>query len=205
MEGKAAPPFEARTLSGKKITNQSLKGKTIVLNFWFVGCPPCEEEMPLLNKLTKAYRDNDNVVFLSFSKSSKSVTEKFLSKNEFKYEVAADAAAVAQIYNVSGYPSHFIIDKEGIVRYVALGGSDDIEQVLDSALKGIINPSETANSINNEPKLFVKGDKVFKNEKDEVMDTQEAIKLLTSKTHRAFRKYDKDGKEYYQLKKAEEE
>jgi cytochrome oxidase Cu insertion factor (SCO1/SenC/PrrC family) len=38
MEGKASPSFDAITLSGKQVNLESLKGKTVVINFWFVGC-----------------------------------------------------------------------------------------------------------------------------------------------------------------------
>jgi peroxiredoxin len=202
MEGKPAPFFEATTVSGKKVSNQSLKGKTVVLNFWFVGCVPCQEEMPLLNRLTQTYQDKDDIIFLSFSRSSKSETKKFLSKNEFKYEVVTDAKPIAQTFNVSGYPSNFIIDKEGIVRYVGIGSSDDIGNMLNQEIQGVLKSPNAVHSKSRNAKPAMIGTQVFKNEKDEVITTQEAMQMIGAKTHMAFRKVDKEGKEYYQLKKA---
>lgn len=199
MEGKPSPSFEAVTVSGKKVSAESLKGKIVVVNFWFVGCPPCHEEIPLLNRLENEYQDNKNVVFLSFSRSTTSDTKNFLTKNKFDYETVADAKNIANNFNVSGYPSHFIIDEKGILRFASIGASDDIEKVLGQKLKSIMN--NTTNSSSKEKQGSVRGTNTFKNEEDELVDTQEAVKMMAAGTHRAFKEHDKDGKEYYRLKK----
>ncbi|RYZ26368.1 MAG: TlpA family protein disulfide reductase, partial [Chitinophagaceae bacterium] len=46
MLNKAAPDFTLRDLKGKKWRLSALKGKTVVLNFWFATCPPCIQEIP---------------------------------------------------------------------------------------------------------------------------------------------------------------
>ena len=67
MIGKPAPPFSVKTLSGDNYSDQSLLGKTVVINFWFIKCKPCVDEIPKLNKLVKKYTHNKDVVFLSIS------------------------------------------------------------------------------------------------------------------------------------------
>lgn len=200
IKGKASPSFDAVTLSGKRVNLESLKGKTVVVNFWFVGCKPCEEEMPGLNQLVKEYRDSTNIVFLSFSRSGKSETKNFLAKNEFDYEAVSDAQSIAKLFNVSGYPSHFIIDNKGIVRYVSIGGNADIGKMLNVELKCVIGNTKSS-MLNENGKIYTSGTNVYKNEIDEVLDAQEAVKLLVAGTHQAFRKYDKDGNEYILVKK----
>jgi len=149
MEGKPSPSFEATTLSGEKVNMESLKGKTIVLNFWFVGCIPCQEEMPLLNRLKKEFENDKNIIFLAFSRSTESETRNFLAKNSFDYDVVANAKNIAGKFNISGYPSNLIIDNKGIVRYTSIGSSDDIGNVLGQELKAIINNVKDINHLIN--------------------------------------------------------
>lgn len=66
--GTDFPEFDLLDLNGNRLTRTELKGKVLVLNFWFIGCSPCEMERPSLNDLTKVYADNKDVVFISFAK-----------------------------------------------------------------------------------------------------------------------------------------
>ncbi|MFA6085817.1 TlpA family protein disulfide reductase [Mucilaginibacter sp.] len=138
MVGSPAPEFNAKTIAGKQVDLKTLKGKVIVVNFWFVGCLPCEEEMPLLNKLTDEYKSNPDVVFLSFANSEKSTVKSFFKRKKFSYQTVTDAKLIAQKYNVSGYPSHFIIDKEGILRFASIASQDDIDVFLSGKIKGVL-------------------------------------------------------------------
>ncbi|MBD1395382.1 TlpA family protein disulfide reductase [Mucilaginibacter glaciei] len=138
MVGKPAPAFTAKTIDGKKVDLASLKGKVIVVNFWFVGCLPCEEEMPLLNKLTDQYKDNPNVVFLAFANSTKGSVKSFFKRKTFKYQTVTDAKAIADTYNVSGYPSHFIIDKEGVLKFASIASQDNIDEFLSGKIQGVL-------------------------------------------------------------------
>lgn len=51
-----APPFSVTDINGNEYSLESLKGKIIVLNFWFVECKPCVQEMPELNELVEIYK-----------------------------------------------------------------------------------------------------------------------------------------------------
>src|SRR5262249_39556362 len=64
QEKKKPYPFDVVSLDGKHWSLAELKGKTVALNFWFVGCLPCREEIPVLNQLVEQYKD---VEFLGFA------------------------------------------------------------------------------------------------------------------------------------------
>ena len=53
---KPVPDINLTTITGQKFQLKRMKGKVIVLNFWFTHCIPCIEELPALNKLVKAYK-----------------------------------------------------------------------------------------------------------------------------------------------------
>lgn len=56
--------FKDRDINGVKLdTKKELAGKILVINFWFIGCPPCRAEIPDLNEIADQYKDNKDVVF----------------------------------------------------------------------------------------------------------------------------------------------
>ena len=64
--GLDAPDFSAADMNGKTYSLSSLKGKIVVINFWFVECKPCLIEMPDLNEIVEKYK-SEEVVFLAFA------------------------------------------------------------------------------------------------------------------------------------------
>ncbi|WP_421806338.1 TlpA family protein disulfide reductase [Flagellimonas sp.] len=131
------PPFELYNISGKKIENDDLLGKYVVVNFWFVGCKPCIQEMPMLNKLVKKYT-KDQVVFIAPSLDGKSSVTKMLEKRDFEYEILTDAKSLSKDMGLSSYPTHLIIDKEGNIKEILIGASEDIFEDLDTLLSKVM-------------------------------------------------------------------
>lgn len=79
-KAKPALPFTVKALDGKTYDIAKLKGKAVVLNFWFIGCPPCRQEIPGLNTLVKEYAKKD-VVFLALALDDEKSLNDFLKKN----------------------------------------------------------------------------------------------------------------------------
>ncbi|MEM7370894.1 MAG: TlpA disulfide reductase family protein [Bacteroidota bacterium] len=132
-----APGFEIEDLEGNALNLEELKGKVVVLNFWFIGCAPCRIEMPGLNEMVKHYEGKE-VEFLAFALDNTDNLNEFLANNEFAYRVIPASFEVANQYGVSGYPTHVIIDKEGKIRSTLMGGSPerhlDIQPMIDRIL-----------------------------------------------------------------------
>ena len=117
---ESASPFSVRDLENNSFALEELRGKTVVLNFWFVQCRPCVQEMPELNELVQEYQDK-KVVFLAFALNGNAELEQFLKKKDFNYQIIPDARVVAEQYSVEGFPTHIIIDKAGKVVYRTMG------------------------------------------------------------------------------------
>lgn len=136
--GKEAFPFSVTDISGNKYSLEKLKGKIIVLNFWFVECKPCVMEIPDLNDLVEKYKGKE-VVFLGFATNDKSKIESFLKTRTYKYKIIADGNEVAGLYKVNSYPTHLIIDTNSIIsNYITgLGPTtiDDLDKTIESLLK----------------------------------------------------------------------
>ena len=137
MKGRKAPDFEVKTIKGESFHLEDLKGKMVVLNFWFVNCTSCREEMPELNKIVQKYKDNENVVFLSFALDSKKKIEKFLKKNTFDYHIVANSKNINKYYlpgAMKKYPTNILIDKKGIIRLHWYGFRSDFSKRMDEMI-----------------------------------------------------------------------
>jgi len=135
--GKQALPFNVTDINGNNYSLEGLRGKVIVLNFWFVECKPCVLEMPELNKLVEKYK-NKEVVFLGFAINEKDKIEKFLKKTKYKYNIVAAAKDLIGAYNVTSFPKHMVIDKNSNILFdvSGLGPStiDDLENIIHSLI-----------------------------------------------------------------------
>ncbi len=118
--GKPSKPFTVTDINGNTYNSEALKGKVIVINYWFVACPPCIKEIPHLNNIVKDYGHKD-IVFLGFSKDTPELLNKFLDHTQFDFKIIPDASSEAKKNSVSAYPSTMVIDKKGIVRYTGVG------------------------------------------------------------------------------------
>lgn len=135
-----APLVRAVDITGKAFNSGESKGKVIIYNFWYIGCPPCMEEIPKLNKIVEKYKDKD-VVFIAMATNKKSELTPFLKKHPFEYRIVSDAAPLMLgsygerdsngTLNLK-FPTHVIVGKDGLVesKTTGLKGVEMIEQYL---------------------------------------------------------------------------
>jgi peroxiredoxin len=134
---KLAPGFELKDLNGSACSLANLKGKIVVLNFWFTQCGGCITEMPDLNALKKQYAGKD-VVFLAITFDDNAKVKAFLAKNQFDYTIIPNAAQLCKDYNIYGYPTSMVIERTGIVRFINCSIADDIKEQLVKAIDGLL-------------------------------------------------------------------
>lgn len=116
MEGKKIPAFNFSDVNGKLYTSENTKGKIVLFKCWFIRCGACVKEMPALNKLVAQYKDNPDVLFISLASDAKANLKGFLSKTKFDYATVANQDDyMTKKLNVSAYPTHFLINKEGVL------------------------------------------------------------------------------------------
>ncbi|MCZ8022837.1 MAG: TlpA disulfide reductase family protein [Cytophagales bacterium] len=139
--GTDFPEFDLLDINGNRLTRTELKGKVLVLNFWFIGCSPCEMERPSLNDLTKVYADNKDVVFISFAKNDKEQLTKFLAENPILYNVVpTDKDFIKTQFEINEYPVNIILDRNGKYFFNSsasgVGILTILQRQIDKALKG---------------------------------------------------------------------
>jgi peroxiredoxin len=132
-----APDFDVTTLEGESLKLSDLRGKVVVLNFWFVGCAPCRVEMPGLNTLTEEFQDED-VIFIAFALDGPDALKEFLKVKEFKYQIVPKSGKIVADYGVKIFPTHVIISKSGQVEFSLTGGSEDRHEQLRPLIKNLL-------------------------------------------------------------------
>ncbi len=115
--GKKFDSFSAYDMNDDLVDSKQLKGKVLVINFWFTTCPPCKQERPYLNKIVDDYKNDSNVVFIAIALDRKQQLEPYLKVNEFKYNVIPDGKKLADSYDVTSFPTQVIVDKEGKIAF----------------------------------------------------------------------------------------
>jgi cytochrome c biogenesis protein CcmG/thiol:disulfide interchange protein DsbE len=114
--GVAAPQFALRRLNGAgTLRLSSLRGKTVVLNFWASWCGPCKAEAPALEQLWHQYRGK-GVVFVGIdSNDASSDARRFIGAHGITYPVVFDANGVvaSNRYDIGALPVTYFVNRQG--------------------------------------------------------------------------------------------
>lgn len=120
--GKAAPDFileKAGTNGFEKVSLKSLRGKTVIIDFWATWCGPCRQTMPKTELLYKKSLESDKVVVLTVNlREDETKVSDFMGKNNYKMTVLLDKdGSVGQAYEAVSIPKLVVIDAEGKLQF----------------------------------------------------------------------------------------
>lgn len=136
---KPVAGFELEDLDNRLVKWQDYKGKVTLVNFWATWCPPCVEEVPSLNALAARYTDSDfEVVSIDFRETPQQL-RLFAEKIPVDFPVLFDLdGKVSKAWKVFSFPSSFVVDKQGFIRFSANRAIDwnteEIWKMVDALL-----------------------------------------------------------------------
>lgn len=142
--GSTFKPFKARAMDGLMIDlKKQMAGKVVVLNFWFIGCPPCRQEIPDLNELVEHYKNEKDVIFVAVALDEYYDIKEFTKTSPYLYHIIDNGRYIASGYGVHLYPTNVVINRESKVVYSSVGyqsaNAHWIKKTVDEALKTAAN------------------------------------------------------------------
>src|ERR1019366_2540716 len=109
-----APRFHAKTLEGEQFTNDSVKGKVVLLQFWTTWCHYCKSEESLVNDLTTEFAGKGLVVIAVDVAESKKVVQQYLRDHPRKCHIVLTGDTnLAAMYAANRYPIYVVLDRDG--------------------------------------------------------------------------------------------
>src|SRR3990172_6161736 len=116
--GQKAPDMPMLGIEGGVVRLDSFKGKTVVLNFWATWCPPCREEMPLLQQAFVERQARGDLVVLAVDyEEPEALVMDFIRQFSLTFPVLMDRDGSVRLqYGVTGLPTTFFIDRDGVIR-----------------------------------------------------------------------------------------
>lgn len=137
--GKKAAEFTLPDVSGGEVALQSFRGKVVLLNFWATWCGPCREELPELQRVQEKFRKRGLAVVAVTVDNELENVRSFLKKYDLKLQALWDQRKkVVEAYGVEKMPSSFLIDRNGVIRFIHRGYSAEelkrIEAEIDEML-----------------------------------------------------------------------
>lgn len=130
----SAPDWELYSLKDKKVSLRDMRGQLVLVDFFYRSCYPCMLALPVLQALHEKYKDRGlNVVGIDpFDTKNEMIP--FLSKRGITYTVLLGGMDASKDYRVTGYPSLFLIDKQGRIIFSELGFGEDLKDKLEALI-----------------------------------------------------------------------
>ncbi len=121
-EGNPAPDFNLESLTGQMIDSSQYRGRPILVHFWATWCQPCRDEAKRLEAAEKSYRSKGFEILALTNETDRTEVAKFVREQNLSFPILFDPNnTVFDQYRVTGLPSSFLVDANGIIRKVVVG------------------------------------------------------------------------------------
>jgi thiol-disulfide isomerase/thioredoxin len=138
---RPAPPFALQDLAGNAVSNESLMGKVVLVDFWATWCAPCRKSMPELQAIHQKYAARGfSVVGVSIDEGGPAKVKKAVAAMKITYPIAMDSekAPAWDAFLVKAVPAAFLLDRDGRIVAQWTGAAvngKELESTLEELLR----------------------------------------------------------------------
>lgn len=136
-EGKRARDFTLKMLHGDEVSLADYAGQVVLVNFWATWCPPCAAEIPDLEAVYRARKDEGFVILGVNVQDHPKIVEPFVADLGMTYPVLLDETdQVSKEYRAQSLPMSILVDRDGViqVRHVGYLSGEQLERYLAEML-----------------------------------------------------------------------
>jgi thiol-disulfide isomerase/thioredoxin len=131
--GDTAPIFNVVSADGREFSSANLRGKVVVIKFGSSQCGPCEEDWLQIRDIPSDFKDKP-VVFLYMQIDG----EQASVPGGSGYIAIGRQLETATLFDIASFPTHIVIDPEGIIRWKAKGAGRYVSSELSKAITSVI-------------------------------------------------------------------
>jgi thiol-disulfide isomerase/thioredoxin len=128
-----APRFSAITTGGEKFTNDSIKGKVVLLEFWTTWCGYCADEAEFVDKIGHDFANKGLLLLAIGVGESKKTVKKYLEQHPRTCKIVyMEDTNLAAMYAATVYPIYVVIDRDGFIAGTqrGAGGEEALKRLL---------------------------------------------------------------------------
>jgi thiol-disulfide isomerase/thioredoxin len=131
-----APEFHGKALDGEKFSNESLRGKTVLIQFWATWCSYCRRDQPAVDAMVREFGGSGLVVLAVNVGESRKTVMQYLQGSPRACSIAlASDTNLAALFSPKSFPLYVVIDKGGNLSGTqnGSGGEDALRTLLRAA------------------------------------------------------------------------
>jgi len=141
LPGTVAPPLPLRDIDGKPAPKLPIKDRWAFVHFWASWCSPCRREMPTIQKLSEETQNDPIDILLINTAESEDTVFSFLGIVAPDLTPLMDLdGQVTEKWQPRGLPSTYLVDPQGKLRYLVLGGRDWTQPEYLQFIKSLGSP-----------------------------------------------------------------
>ncbi len=136
--GRRAPELQLENLAGEQVRLSDLRGQPVLINFWAVWCGFCRIELPEMQEVYEAYRDQGFVILAVDVQEERSEVKPFAEELGLTFPILLDRRGeVSRSYRIRGLPTSYFVDGDGVIIGRELGPVDKEWMIEHLAEAGI--------------------------------------------------------------------
>src|SRR5207253_11277583 len=141
LVGQPAFAFSLDTLGGPRFNLADQKGKVVVLDFWATWCGPCMQSLPMIEEVVKEFADRDVRLFAVNMEEQPDQIKAVMERHKLNFPVVLDRdGAAAARYAVTAIPQTVLIDRDGKIARLFVGGGKKTADALKAAIQELTAP-----------------------------------------------------------------